>query len=932
MALRPSSPGKFPISRSPAAYRCPPTHILWATAYSGTMQACPCTRLRLLWQTQRNWRPPRPFTTTPRTRNLSQAAESVVRSDGPGLDPYVSQKNGKPKETTTSEIPDAQRNEAKTAGRGGASWNSYDELWGAAADAVAGVEDGKHSLKVQQDPAIERREETQLPERVRLISRPPPVKGTKTKTHARHPKAKSRREKQWPPDLVNAHGFFRRTVSSEDYLRANAAFWMWKKKLSETWQMVEASQLPLAESESNMLRWLLEHKDGGKSVDMLRQAWLKISPERRRDLWPAIMMSALRSQPGRAHDIFTGTFDAADVPYYAAQDTIHHLSRQLAEYPSADGSLHATAEELFGLVKLVLEHSPPKYLRLRQATIFFIINGMDTAESVGKMYHLLIKYGHPLHKFTLLQMASRIAKGAASKMPSVEMLQAALSTTDLDINTPQGAALCTTILSGEEVEAAGAQPALTPAEMFEHLLRCGLEPNIITYTTIIRGLCLKGELEAAQQVLDLMIKNQSEPDEYVYSTMMNGAKLRGHFAMLRQVAETAAAERIRHPIVWNDFLQAIYSTAFAEARQNPALKRPRVVPSFPLMLQAYVKLFAFEPLSTVLPDVGLGGGLASARGRTTAESHGRSGAMHGRWEFAAELGPTVRELPQLGPADLMTPTASTLTTMILGYIQGVSNPYDVVAFYSHFRRLLQAGNPVVTGLVRDQGTLVHDVVVMALCEFEGMLRVALDVVGDMLRDASVSIEQAGSQVDVQQPQEPQHPPPSVYTWSILLNGFMFHRQVKQGERILHMMRDRGIEPNLVTWNTLMAGYARLQNVKKTAVALQRLERAGFEPDDFTFRAFSYLGDKSSILRYMEMRRMAVAASSGSDSGSDRSEPETVGRQHDQAEEERQAQLWMSSRPADAGGARELRKLEDEVKEIAKMMDREQRDGAAAVSC
>ncbi|EFW99136.1 pentatricopeptide repeat protein [Grosmannia clavigera kw1407] len=903
------------------------------------MQACPCTRVRLLWQCQRNWHPPRSFSTAPGARNLSQVAESSAHSDDPALDRYIP---GNP-EKSAPELLDEQPNKASNSEQGGAIWSNYDELWGAAAAAVEGVENGVQALRQESSSIAENREPIRRSEPGRRPSRPSPVRDTKSTatTHLRHPQSKKRWTKRKSQELLNAHGFFRRAVSPEDYLRANAAFWLWKKQLSETWQMLESSQLPRAESESNMLRWLLEHKDGGKSMHKLRETWSKLSPERRRDLWPSIMVSALRSHPGRAHIIFSATFDAAHIPYYAVQDTIHHFCRQLAEKPSTDGSMHPTADEVYELLKMVLENSSSNYLRLRQSTIFFLVKATKTTESVDNLYHLLVKHGHPLHKFTRLQMASRVARNAAFKMPTVEMLQAALSATDLDINTPQGAALCTTILSVEGSEGTATtdgQPSLTPAEMFEQLLRCGLEPNLITYTTIIRGLCLKGELEAAQQVLQLMINNQTEPDEYVYSTMMNGAKLRGDFSVLRRVAETAAAQRINHPIVWNDFIQSIYSTAFAEARANPAIKRPRVVPSFPLMLQTYSKIFALEPLRTILPDAGSGGGLTSshAQGRQTD-------ALHGRWEFAAQLGPTVHALPKLEPGEIVEPTSLTLTTMILGYIQGVSNPYDVIAFYSHFRRLLQAGDPVATGLVRDQGTLVHDVVVMALCEYEGMLRVALDVVGDMLRDAATDLQHGDSEAADYQPQ---HPPPSVYTWSILLNGFMFHRQVRQGERILHMMRDRGVEPNQVTWNTLMAGYARLQNVKKTAVTLQRLERAGFEPDDFTFRAFSYLGDKSAILRYMETRKTAAAAASSGPKS------KIAGQQYDQmAEEERQAQAGTPSpphassserglglghgvesqsgrRPADAV-TNELRMLENEVEEIAKMMDEEQRDSATA---
>lgn len=736
---------------------------------------------------------------------------------------------------------------------------------------------------------------------------------------------------------MKEHAFLKRKTPPEDYKRADAAFWKWKQSLSETWRMVEASQLPSKESEIHTLRWLLEHDKGTNTVDSLRAAWLSLSPNLRRDLWPDLMNSTLRSCPAHAPVIFTATFDAALVPAYLAQDTLLHLARLLVEFPSADASvIQPTAEELYGLLQLVFENSPAKYLQLRQVAIFYLIQLMKTPEGVHALYRLLIQHDHRLHKYTRLQFASHLAGVAKLKKAAVEVLQNALATTDLDINTPQGAALCTTILSTDENEkpaatATDAEGTLTPAEMFEQLLRCGLEPNLITYTTIIRGLCLRGELEAAQQVLRLMIKTQTVPDEYVYSTLLNGAKLHGDFSIIRHVAETAAAQEIWHPIVWNDFLQAIYLTAFDEARRDRTVKRPRVVPSFPLMLQAYAKLFPLEPLRCILP-------VATAVEDSSHDDGARPlstiSKAHGSWEFAEQLIPTVHALPQLARNKLIQPTSSTLTTMILGYIQGVSNPYDVIAFYSNFRRLLQSGDPVATDLVHGQGTLVHDVVVMSLCEFEGMLRVALDVVGDMLRDATTEVEQQ------QQENSHHHPPPSVYTWSILLNGFMFYRQTKQGERILRMMRERGVEPNIVSWNTLMAGYARLQNVKKTANAFQRLERAGFEPDEFTFRAFSYLSDKSAILNHLERRKVATAARGGPNTGDEyemnrssrsakyerRSLPTTYDVQSslDLDQGFTRENNWRSGN-ANAD-ARKLRQLESEVEEIAKMMDEEQQEG------
>jgi pentatricopeptide repeat protein len=242
--------------------------------------------------------------------------------------------------------------------------------------------------------------------------------------------------------------------------------------------------------------------------------------------------------------------------------------------------------------------------------------------------------------------------------------------------------------------------------------------------------------------------------------------------------------------------------------------------------------------------------------------------------------------------------------MLAGYVRGFQQPYDIIAFYSRFCTILRNGDPVAVRLVQEQGTLVHDIVIKALVERSGMLRVALDVIGDMLRDATAAAARSatfskGNATNVTLP--PLHPAPSVYTWSILLNGFLFHRQRQQAERIVYMMRAHGIEPNLVTWNTLVAGYARDQQVSKTVRALQKLEAAGYEADEFTIRAFSYLKNKEGALRKMEnmleYRRKQV--------------------------EEGLETKQTTQAPAQGGIESELKRLESQADMIGKMLDDEE---------
>ena len=106
---------------------------------------------------------------------------------------------------------------------------------------------------------------------------------------------------------------------------------------------------------------------------------------------------------------------------------------------------------------------------------------------------------------------------------------------------------------------------------------------------------------------------------------------------------------------------------------------------------------------------------------------------------------------------------------------------------------------------------------------------------------------------------PRHPPPNVYTWTSLLNGFLHFRRLSNAregaERILAMMQEHGVVPNLVTWTVLVAGYARGQHVDTVIDTLQRLEALGWEPNEWTMKAFQELSPINQQLAIDKMDSM-----------------------------------------------------------------------------
>ncbi|KAH7350861.1 hypothetical protein BKA65DRAFT_499157 [Rhexocercosporidium sp. MPI-PUGE-AT-0058] len=102
------------------------------------------------------------------------------------------------------------------------------------------------------------------------------------------------------------------------------------------------------------------------------------------------------------------------------------------------------------------------------------------------------------------------------------------------------------------------------------------------------------------------------------------------------------------------------------------------------------------------------------------------------------------------------------------------------------------------------------------------------------------------------------PKPDVYTWSILLKIFMDQHQPRAAEKVLTMMRERGIEPSLVTWNTLATGYAHMQDTAMTVDVLRRLEQAGLSADEYTLNALGRIQNRRALIEAMRREDVSPA--------------------------------------------------------------------------
>jgi pentatricopeptide repeat protein len=626
-----------------------------------------------------------------------------------------------------------------------------------------------------------------------------------------------------------------------------AKFLSWKNKVRHglvKW-VRQKNWKPNARYQIRKLKWLLSHD----SSEAMAAAWQTLDPDRRARIWPNVMSSALGSCPENALEVLRATLDPLP-PGYAVQDIIQFLAVwQNVHQPSEPGrQADRLANTVTDLLALYHDREDTR-LVFRQSVFYQVISTIDISK-LHDLYSKFMAYNHKLHPNTLLHLASRLAKDPAHRDDALRIATAMADVGAVDLAMPSWASLCTTILSSKPQQD---EQEATPwtVEAFETLLRSGLTPNLINFTALIRSLCAAGRLDTAWAVVGIMDSHKIEPDAVLVSTLLEGGRQASSVPNIERSTKMAVDCGVLDVPFLNGLLSCVYDFSVV-ASARPSANAPRIVPAFFPMLYYYSRVFHMEPLQHLIP-VDLA---AFAKPGPSIRQH---------WERPSRLFPAL-ELAVAAVPEKLHPTGTTLALMYIAYVRSLSKASSVLSLYSYIRQLIARGDKVYATFVREKGTLLHDVVIARLCEHPGMLRAALDVIGDMLKakkaqqaasPAPVPAAAPGARVDVlgalaAQADAPSHPAPSMYTWSILLHGFMAARETASGERIVSMMRENGMQPTLVTWNTLLSGYVRVQNASKVMATLRGIEERGLQADEYTTRAFAKVARKESVLREIEM--------------------------------------------------------------------------------
>lgn len=616
------------------------------------------------------------------------------------------------------------------------------------------------------------------------------------------------------------------------------------------------------------IRELIEHK----SSATLRLEWENFGPRRKMEIWPELMITTLQRHPERALKVMVGTYEQEPFPpAYAVSDCLNYVIAHFIAGAKAPSTRFV--RKLCNYVFRLLRIGPKDYLHISQHAIFLLLSNAEIYY-VKRLYQLMSDLNHPLHPNTLMNFASRLAKSGETDV-ALQILHK-LKSLNSDFNSPKMLSLCSTILDRSN---RGPNGTHSESDIFEYMLECGMTPNLITYNVLLQNSLQVGNHRTAWQIHDMMIESSIEPDAYTYSILLNDAKRRMDSAEIKRVIDMVRERGIKNTYIVTDVLHAIFLLHRHKAMSPNQPSEPQA--AFDHMLKVYLEHFRIEPLARIIP-----------------------------WILETLSNAQRPEDPSPTEDELEHPPIPTLALMITTFLHGLQNPWNARQFYDHFRNLLSTGDPVVADLL--QTSHIWNSVLMAFGRFPDTLGDCPTVIGDMLAptnaatinedsppaddiapdsasadrvydiqskvegyEDSVEISKASSQpihtsVSAQdpgseqrgtlgeQPRRPLVPPkPNVYTWSILLEIFMQHRQTRAAERVLTMMQEKGVQPNIVTWNTLVAGYARLQDVEMTADAVSRLRRGGLKPEHITMASLRKIRDRRALIEAMNRKEKGL---------------------------------------------------------------------------
>ncbi|KAI1773505.1 hypothetical protein F4818DRAFT_422778 [Hypoxylon cercidicola] len=542
---------------------------------------------------------------------------------------------------------------------------------------------------------------------------------------------------------------------------------------------------------------------------IMMDTWHRLGRQRRESLWPQTILSILGTNPDTLPSFIQSTFHSSWCPSYILEDSVYLLFRDF----NGEKINYARRDQLVGLVLFLLTNSPPRYISLEQTTIQKLMSWLSTPR-VFELYEALKAVEHPLHWNTLLHFASRFAQKSMYKVEAAEVLHSLRFKRGFDINSPAAASVCTTLLNLKSEETMPSDKA-APDELFKMLLDLNFRPNLLGLSALMRNFCVRGRVEVAWNIFNLLIQRGIQPDKQVYSILLNGAKNALDIESLQRIVGMINTSKSWSPYLLHDLLDFIYQSNEFHNKSEKISRRKRKSNSaraWRLMVQTYVKYFHIAPLQS-LTRFPLENLLAPGPEK---EPPAHLSQVH---RLAATLAPLPDHL-------LMWPNSNTLILMFKAHLRSINNPIPLKDYYT--KVLQKKDDRTIRNLVKKSEGTLRDIFLRDFLQFDSTVQNGLQIVQEATK-------------------------PSVYTYAVLMSGLRNRSHPEGVIATLNTAIDEGITPNMPMWNIVIATLLQEYYIREAVKVVQNLEQLGLKANDRTIREIARLSysKRRYLARLME---------------------------------------------------------------------------------
>lgn len=339
------------------------------------------------------------------------------------------------------------------------------------------------------------------------------------------------------------------------------------------------------------------------------------------------------------------------------------------------------------------------------------------------------------------------------------------------------------------------------------ILEMGIRPSLPMFNTVLLNAGEGGDFANAWQIYGLAGENDLRPNSVTYIVLLKGAVLSG---------EVSNIDSVLHEIQSNG--EVLKDLRLLSVVLNAiSLKSPG--DEFGAMLDFYKQHCDIRPLH----DLSLLGDQAQAL---------LAANCYGVW-----------------------PDHCILKQMITAYLKLHQGSHGLIHTYNRYYQHVKEHHPLIASLA--QGDEVPNAFILAFGKNPSTLHHCITVIKHMLELSS-------------QPQTTSdtitYAAPTVQTWSILAGAYFHNSQRRAAEKVLDMMRERGLEFDKVTWNILIGNLAGLQDAQATADAVKGMEAAGFEMDAYTVKGLGKLRTQDRLIIALERNLKEPSAIKGTHRG------------------------------------------------------------------